>query len=113
MNSRIVEIPVERILDWESFHEVFRQTLGFPKFYGNNMDAWIDCMTAVDSIDDGLSTVTVQRGEMLVLKIDDAIDFRRRCPEQFDALVECCAFVNFRREEVGERPVLGILLSGS
>ena len=69
-------------------------------------------MTSVDSVDDGLSTVTVQPGEMLVLKIDDAFDFRRRCPEQYETLVKCTAFVNFRREEVGEGPVLAILFSG-
>lgn len=112
MNSRVVEIAVQRIVDWESFHEVFRKALGFPSFYGCNMDAWIDCMTSVDSVGDGLATVTVQPGEMLVLKIDDAFGFRQRCPEQYNALVECSAFVNFRREEVGEGPVLAILFSG-
>ena len=69
-------------------------------------------MTSVDTASDGMSTVTVQPGVILVQRIDDPFDFRRRCPEQYDALVECTAFVNFRRLEVGELPVLALLLVG-
>ena len=69
-------------------------------------------MTSVDAPPDGLSTVTVEPGEILVLRIDEPFEFRRRCPEQYDALVECTAFVNFRRVEIGELPVLALLLVG-
>lgn len=109
---RTVIIPVEKIADWPTFHDAFQRVLGFPDFYGRNMNAWIDCMTSVDTASDGMSTITVQPGEILILRIDDPFDFRRRCPEQYDALVECTAFVNFRRVEVGELPVLAILLVG-
>jgi len=113
MGQVVIAIPVDRITDWESFHDVFRQTLGFPDFYGRNMNAWIDCMTYVDSpVPDGLTTVTVPPGEILVLRIDDPFDFKRRCPELYDALIECSAFVNFRRTEMGESPVLALLLNG-
>ncbi len=105
-------IPVEKIADWPSFHDAFQRVLGFPDFYGRNMNAWIDCMTSVDTASDGMTTVTVPPGEILVLRIDDPFDFRRRCPEQYDALVECTAFVNFRRVEVGEPPVLALLFIG-
>lgn len=109
---RTVTIPVEKIVDWPSFHETFQSELGFPDFYGRNMDAWIDCMTSVDTASDGMTTVTAQPGELLVLRIDDPFDFRRRCPEQYDALVECTAFVNFRRVKVGQPPVLALLFVG-
>jgi hypothetical protein len=84
----------------------------FPEFYGRNMDAWIDCMTSVDAAEGGLSSVTVASGEILVLRIDVAFGFRRRCPEQYAALVECSAFVNFRRTESGKAPVLALLPNG-
>lgn len=100
-------------MDWPSFHEVFQRALGFPDFYGRNMDAWIDCMTSVDAPSDGLTTITVQPGEILVLRVDQPFDFRRRCPEQYDALIECTAFVNYRRVETGEFPALALLLVGS
>jgi Barstar (barnase inhibitor) len=112
MEPIVIAIAVDRITDWASFHNVFQHTLGFPDFYGRNMDAWIDCMTSVNAAADGLTTVTVPPGEVLVLRIDDPFDFKRRCPEQYDALIECSAFVNYRRTDVGEPPVLALLLNG-
>jgi Barstar (barnase inhibitor) len=44
----IVDIPTDRIIDWNSFHDVFSELLGFPEFHGRNMNAWIDCLTDVD-----------------------------------------------------------------
>jgi hypothetical protein len=113
MELTVIAIPVDRISDWASFHDVFQQALGFPDFYGRNMDAWIDCMTSVDTVADGLTNVTVPPGEVLLLRIDDPFDFKRRCPEQYDALLECSAFVNSRRTERGEPPVLALLLNGT
>jgi len=55
MDPLFVTVPVEKITDWPSFHDVFQETLGFPKFYGRNMNAWIDCMTSIDTPEDGLS----------------------------------------------------------
>jgi len=104
MDLLLVTIPVEKIKDWPSFHQVFQDTLGFPAFYGRNMNAWIDCMTYVDSPETGMTSVNVQPGQMLGLQIEDPFNFRRRCPEQYDAMIECSAFVNFRRCEVGEAP---------
>jgi hypothetical protein len=112
MDSLLIRVPVENISDWPSFHEVFQETLGFPTFYGRNMDAWIDCLTSVDLPDDGMSAVTANPGGTLILTIDNPFDFRRRCPEQYDALIECSAIVNFRREEGGEGPVIALLLNG-
>jgi hypothetical protein len=109
MNCLVISIPTEKIVDWSSFHDVFQTVLGFPEFYGRNMDAWIDCMTSLDRPDDGMSAVTVGTGELLAMRIGD--ELRLRCPEQYNAIVECSAFVNVRRVEVGETPVLALLLS--
>ena len=57
-------------------------------------------------------SVSVEAGGLLALRIDDAPDLQRRCPEQYDALIECTALVNFRRIEVGEKPILTLMLSG-
>jgi hypothetical protein len=108
-----IAIPVDQITDWANFHDVFQRALGFPDFYGRKMDAWIDCMTSVDAPTDGLSKVTVQPGEVLVLRIDNPFDFKSRCPEQYDALIEGVAFVNFRRTAAGQPPVLALLLNGN
>jgi hypothetical protein len=112
MKALVVSLPVAEIHGWESFHAVFRRVFGFPDFYGRNMDAWIDCMTDLDDPSTGMTQVSVGKGDMVVLSVDDAADFLRRCPEQHDTLIECAAFVNFRRVEMGQAPVLALLLNG-
>jgi len=112
MNTTIVPIPTNLISDWPSFHKVFAEALGFPAYYGANMDAWIDCMTCADEPEEQMLARTVRPGELLTLQIDDTSEFAVRCPEQFKALVECTAFVNYRRIEIGGKPVLSLLMSG-
>ena len=94
------------IVDWPSFHDTFATALGFPDFYGRNMNAWIDCMTYVDDPDDGLNQMHAPEGGVLVLHLERGRDFATRCPEIYAALIECSAFVNYRRLEIGEGPVL-------
>ena len=101
-----VLIETEQISDWDSFHNTFAEILGFPDFYGCNLNAWIDCMTCLDDPDAGMTSIHVTRGDVMVLCVSAVRDFRRRCPEIYDALIECSAFVNYRRIERGEPAVL-------
>lgn len=104
----VVRIEGDLIKDWDSFHDVFAAALGFPDFYGRNMDAWIDCMTYVDEPSAGMTKVHVPEGLVLTLQIDDIDSFAHRCPEQYAALIECTAFVNWRRIEGDEGAVLAL-----
>jgi hypothetical protein len=103
----VIDIPVSQITDWETFHDVFAVALGFPDFYGRNMNAWIDCLTYRDE-DDGMASVVVDAGDVLTLQLDDGRAFGARCPEQYAALIEGSAFVNWRRIELGDRPILAL-----
>lgn len=103
----IVDIPVGQIHDWDSFHDVLATTLGFPEFYGRNINALIDCLTYRDE-DDGMASVTVEAGDVLTLQFGEASAFARRCPEQYAALLEAAAFVNWRRIESGSRPIVAL-----
>ena len=105
---KIIKVPVEKIYDWESFHRVFADIFGFPDFYGANMDAWIDCMTSIDKPEDRMSKIHVEKGEMLVLDLGECTDFANKCPEQYEALLDSVAFVNYSRIEAGEAPVLSL-----
>jgi len=40
-----------------------------------------------------MTSIQVQSGEPILLEVIEPRDFRRRCPEQFDALVECAEVV--------------------
>jgi len=110
--TKNVQIDGSKITDWNSFHDYFSKTFGFPDFYGRNMNAWNDCMTSLDVAEDGLSAIHVLTGDVMVLCISGAKDLKKRCPEIYDALVECSAFVNYRRIEVGEQAVLAVSFFG-
>jgi len=103
-----IRIEGRRIRDWDSFHDEFNRVFGFPDFYGRNMNAWIDCLTSLDQEEDGMTSVHVKPGHVLALEIADAAYLRKECPEQYDAVVECTAFVNWRRAEAGDEPVLAL-----
>jgi RNAse (barnase) inhibitor barstar len=95
------------VTDWESFHDTFAAALGFPDFYGRNLNAWDDCLTHVD-LDDGLTNVVVEPGEVLTLQLDECNEFRVRCPEIYAALIEHIAFVNWSRIQQGDRAILAL-----
>lgn len=101
-----VTIDCERIVDWDSFHDEFARVLGFPSFYGRNMNAWIDCLTSIDSPEDGMTTIHCRAGSCLNIELSNAALLKKRTPELLEALNECAAFVNFRRIESGDRAVL-------
>jgi RNAse (barnase) inhibitor barstar len=103
-----IAIDASDIRDWPSFHSTFATALGFPEFYGRNMDAWIDCMTDLDVPGAGMSKVHAPPKGIVLLKVLNSRDFAKRCPEQFAALNECSAFVNWRRREQGNAPVLAL-----
>jgi len=104
----VVKLDTRHITDWNTLHDVFAKAFGFPDFYGRNLNAWIDCMTSLDDPSAGMTSVHAPTGEVLALQLEFVDDFARRCPEQYAAVVECAAFVNWRRIEVGEPPVLSL-----
>jgi hypothetical protein len=50
----------------------------------------------------------VPPGGVLTLQLDGVDEFAARCPEQYAALVECAAFVNWRRSSAGDGAVLAL-----
>lgn len=67
----VIQIDAARLRDWETFHSVFALELGFPSFYGKNMNAWIDCMSAIDDPDGGMTTVHASPGDPVVLRLEN------------------------------------------
>ena len=108
MKAIVVRIPGAEITDTISFHAVMARVLGLPTFYGANLDALADCLHSVDAPADGMVDPAISPGELMLLQIDDAELLRRRCPREYDALIEVVAFVNQERARAGRPPVLGI-----
>ena len=107
---RTVYIDTAAIKDRPSFHTTFQEALGFPGFYGKNMDAWIDCMSAIDDPEAELSAVTVAPGELLMLELADSLELAARRPDIWQDLIEGVTFVNQRRVDAGEPAILALLL---
>jgi hypothetical protein len=97
-----------RLTDWDAFHNAFAETFGFPSFYGRNMNAWIDCMSSLDAPEDGMSTIHAPDGGIVLLEILHVEEFAHAQRELYDALVGASAFVNYRKVQAGEAPVLAL-----
>lgn len=108
---KTIRIETDKITDWETFHDVFAEAFGFPDFYGRNMNAWIDCMSDVSTTGrEGMTSFRIELGDKLVLDIPEAEAWKKRCPEVFEAFVECVAFANCRNLEADEQCELLLLL---
>lgn len=98
-----VQLDATAIVDWTSFHKVFAEVMGFPDFYGMNMNAWIDCMSSLN--DSGMTRFALQPEEQLTIEIMETKDFAERLPEIFTALCVDTAFVNQRYAHSANQPV--------
>src|SRR5690606_27576092 len=78
-------IDLSGIIDIETFHEYVSKQLDFPAYYGQNFDAFWDCLLDMDSnskiIVEGLS------------------DLRKNLPDAYDKLTKC---IDDYREEYGQ-----------
>ncbi|MBN3730327.1 barstar family protein [Burkholderia sp. Tr-20390] len=104
----IVVVDTTEITDWPSFHRVLSKSFGFPSFYGNNMDALIDCFSYLDEPDAEMTNVHVLPGRTLAIQLGAVNNFKVRCPEQFAARQDACAFVNWRRTGEQGAPLVAL-----
>jgi RNAse (barnase) inhibitor barstar len=107
---KIVRVNADLITDWDSFHDIFKITFGFPDFYGRNMNAWIDCMTDIDDKETGMTKVWINKTYTLVIELTNSDNFKERCGDIYLALLECSAFVNFRKVESNEQAMIAVSL---
>jgi len=104
----VVRIDGAAITDIESFHSLFATTLGFPDFYGRNMDAWIDCLSYLDDPAAQMTSIHAPQGGVITILIENAEAMKGHCPDVFQAMNDCAAFVNYRRALKGNAPLLSM-----
>lgn len=107
---RIV-VHTDEIVDWDSFHRVFARDMRFIEGYGENMNAWIDCMGDWSRPDrKGLMQHEIARGEDLVLVLKSGVAFAERLPEMALAIWDGTGVVNarFAGTQTKQRILLGI-----
>lgn len=104
-----VTIDFTKIINWDDFHSSFSNLMGFPDFYGKNMNAWIDCMSYIDDPDSGMSKIVVRPDEHLDIVVIGTEKAFKICPEIFKEFLECASFVNQRFIESNVRTRIKII----
>ena len=106
-----ITLPTREITDRETFHTVSERVFGFPKWYGRNMDAWLDCMSCVGDADAGRTCISLAPGELLLIMVPEAESFRERAPDVFAHFIDCTGFANRRFIDAGGPPRIALLLA--
>jgi hypothetical protein len=97
------------ITDWPSFHAQCREAFGFPDFYGNNLDAWVDCLSYLRD-DDGMTRFRLAEDEVLEIEVAHADILRQQAPELLEEVTFCIEGINERYTDYGEKPALKLVL---
>ena len=106
--NKIVRINSDLITDWNSFHQIFKITFGFPEFYGSNMNAWIDCMSYIDNNETGMTKFSINETDTLIIELTNCEAFKKKCFDIYLALFESVAFVNFRKIKTNGHSMIAI-----
>lgn len=93
------------IRSWEDFHAQSKTAFGFPDYYGDNMDAWMDCLRYLRD-DEGMTRFTLSGREVLTIEIKGSDALRQHVPDMIDELVFCVSVLNESYEDFGEEPAL-------
>lgn len=97
------------IADWPSFHAHCKQVLGFPDYYANSMDAWVDCLSYLRD-DEGMTRFRLSADEVLEIEVRDPGMLRQHAPEILEEMAFCIEALNDRYADYGEKPALKLLL---
>jgi hypothetical protein len=104
-----VELDGAVIDSWDSFHAACKKAFGFPEFYANTIDAWVDCLSYLRDAD-GMTKFRLKPNEMLEVVIKDSTLMRAKVPDLLEEVTFCIAGINERYEDYGEKPALALLL---
>lgn len=107
----IVRIDARRLTDAAGLHAAVAEAFGFPATAGKNLDALVDCLTELDNPKAAMSRVHVFPGQVVTLALEHTDPRNKPQAAQAKALVDAAAFVNWRRLERGQPPVLALAYS--
>jgi hypothetical protein len=110
MSLTVVELDGAAIANWDDFHAASRCAFGFPDFYGNNLSAWIDCLSGLRD-DDGMSRFVLGPHDSLLIRLTHASALQQRAAPIMRGLQTGVAEVNERCREAGEPALLQLQLA--
>ena len=97
------------IIDAASFHAQCVPAFGFPAFYGNSMDAWVDCLSYLRD-DENMTQFRLKPNEVLEIVVQDADAMKAQVPDLLEEITFCIAGINERYDDYGEKPALKLVL---
>jgi hypothetical protein len=104
----LVRIDARRLTDPAALHAVLDEALGFAPGYGKNLDALVDCLTHLDDPAAAMTRVQVFPGQVLLVVIEHARGLTMPAAAQLKSLADAVAFVNWRRWEAKQPPVIAL-----
>jgi hypothetical protein len=90
----------------DDFHAQSRAAFGFPEFYANTIDAWVDCLSYLRD-EENMTKFRLKPNEVLEIVIADAAQMP---VELLEELTYCVGGINERYEDYGEKPALKLTL---
>ncbi len=112
MAWEVVQINCDAIEDWPSFHQEFGDAFGFAEDYEFTIEAWIDVMCGLDDTDNRRTAVYCDPGEVITIELLNVKAFSVRCPEEFAVFIDAAGYVNWRRLELGQPPIISFAFFG-
>lgn len=104
----IVRIDARRLTDAAHLHAVMHEAFGFTTGTGKNLDALVDCLTHLDDPKTATGRLQVFPGTVVLLVIEHMCDLDKTQSAQARSLIDAVNFVNYRRFEQGQPPILAV-----
>ena len=104
-----VELNGALIADAAGFHAECKRAFGFPEFYGNSMDAWVDCLSYLRD-GENMTRFRLKPNEVLDIVVTGADAMKVKVPDLLEEVAYCVAGINERYEDYGEKPALRLTL---
>jgi hypothetical protein len=102
----IIRIDARRLKDLAGLHAAMNEAFGFSPDYGKNLDALVDCLTHLDDPKAAMSRLQLLPGDVALLVLEH-LDAKQR-PGVVASLLDVVAFVNWRRLEKSQPPLLAV-----
>ena len=104
----VIRIDSRRLTDTASLYGALDEVFGFPAESGKNLDALIDLLTHLDNTQVRTSRVQVLPGQLVLLVLEHLEGHNKRTEAQIASLLDVIAFVNWRRLEKSQPPLLAV-----
>jgi hypothetical protein len=104
----VIRIDARRLTDAAGLHATLAEAFGFGPGYGKNLDALVDCLTHLDDPSAAMSRVQVFPGQIALLVVEHTHGLSKSAATQLKSLADVAAFVNWRRLQSKQPPVVAL-----